>query len=99
MACCLMTPSHHLNQCRLLICEQGSVVSPDSNSAASAQAVFCIMSLKIMLLKLLPHLPGANELNISEFNLNVMSVNPSCAEPGILGNNLFNTMPADALVP
>ena len=60
MACCLTAPSHYLNQCWLLI----SVFlwhSPESNFAVF-KLLQCIMILKIILLKLLPHLPGASEL-------------------------------------
>ena len=61
MACCLTAPSHYLNQCWLII---SAVLwrSPESNFTASVPAIILYMSLKIILLKLLPHLPGANEL-------------------------------------
>ena len=36
--------------------------SPGSTFTASAQAIICIVNEKIILLKLLPHLAGANEL-------------------------------------
>ena len=68
MACCLMAPSHHLNQCGFLISE---VLwhSPDSNFTASAQAKSNLYhEFEIILLKLLPHLPGANELNTTKWN-------------------------------
>ena len=60
MACCLMAPSHYLNQCWLFVNE---VLwhSPESNFRASAETT----SLKIILLKLEPHLPGANELIVA----------------------------------
>ena len=61
MAYCLMAPSHYLNLWWLFICEiQYSLQhSPDSEVS---KLLFCIISLKIIILKLLPHLPGANEL-------------------------------------
>ena len=61
MACCLTAPSHYLNQYWLLISD---VLwnSPTSNSTASAQLLYYMMILKIMILKLLPHIPGSNEL-------------------------------------
>ena len=57
MAWWLMAPSHYLNQCWIFISE---VLwhSPESNFT------MYIMGLKIILLKQLPHLPGANELNM-----------------------------------
>ena len=62
MACCLTAPSHYLNQCWLLI-RKVLWHSPESNFTAGAQVttVFCMMSLKIIFLKSLPHLPD-NEL-------------------------------------
>ena len=56
MACCPTAPSHYLNQCWLII-NENLWHSPKSNSTASAQ-----VHLKYMISKLLPHLPGANEL-------------------------------------
>ena len=56
MVCCLSAPSPYLNQCWLLICEF-LWRSSDSNLTVSAQT-----SYSIILLKLLPYFPGANEL-------------------------------------
>ena len=56
MACCLTAPSHSLNQCWLIISEIFW------HSQWVHKLLFCIMSLKIILLKYLKHLPGANEL-------------------------------------
>ena len=61
MACCLPTPSHYPNQ-NWLIIDNGPWYSPESNFTAIAQAIFLHFSLKIILLKLLPNFPGANEL-------------------------------------
>ena len=55
MDCCLTAPSQYLNQCWLLISEllwHTYDIVP--------RLPFCIMSLKITPLKLLPHLPGAS---------------------------------------
>ena len=53
MACCLKAPSHYLHQCWLIF--KGVLWhSLESNIAIS-------MCSEITLLKLLPHLPGANE--------------------------------------
>ena len=58
MACCLMAPSHYLNQCWLLISE---VLWCSCHLRAISQhlpqILFCIMILKIILKKLLPCLP------------------------------------------
>ena len=56
--------SHYVNQCWLLINEVLWHV-PLSNFAASAQTIllFCGMSLKSIVFKLLPHLPRTNKLN------------------------------------
>ena len=63
LTCYLMAPSHYPNQCRFFI----AVFpwrSPESEFTVIAQATkLYIMSLKIKLWKLLPHLPGANELS------------------------------------
>ena len=66
MACCLTAPNHCLNHCWLLI-SQVLWHSPESNFTVNAQVwlLVYIISLRIILLKLLPHLPGANELNHS----------------------------------
>ena len=54
-------PSHYLNQCSLLLSEVCGillrVIFPQV-----PQLLFCIVSLQIILVKSLPHLPGANEL-------------------------------------
>ena len=46
MACCLMAPSHYLNQCWLLISE------------VLSKLIFCVMSVKMVHLKLLPNFSG-----------------------------------------
>ena len=51
MACCLTAPSHYLNKC---------VIQLRAISKQATQLLFCIMT--ILFLKLLPHLPGNNEL-------------------------------------
>ena len=59
MACCFTAPSHYLNQCWFII---KGVLShaPESNIMRSVHE--SVMCLEITALKLLPHLPGANEL-------------------------------------
>ena len=59
MACCLMAPSYYLNQHWFLISEVLWYSQWVTNLP------FSIMSFKIILLKLLLHLPGANELTKS----------------------------------
>ena len=59
MACCLMSPSHYQNQCWLVIMKTCGVLLR-AISQQLPNLLLCIKSLKI---KLLPHLPGANELN------------------------------------
>ena len=62
MACCLMAPSHYMNQCWLLIC----VVlwhSLESNYVGNAQVFFIIIGIWKLHWKLLPHLLWAIELN------------------------------------
>ena len=60
MACCLMVPSHYLNQ------DLPSNVFCGIHLRAISQWVpklqFCVISFKIVLVKLLPHLPGTCEL-------------------------------------
>ena len=62
IACCLTAPRHYLKPCWILIREvpwhlQGN------NFTLSAKLPFCIITLKITLLKLLLHFPGVKELN------------------------------------
>ena len=59
MTYCLTVPSHYLNQCWLLISE---VLWHSPKSKWVSKLLFCIMSLKIILLKLLPQLPEVNDL-------------------------------------
>ena len=62
MACCLMAPSHYLNQCWLII----SKVLYHSLRTLSKETLRVPISkacLKIEFLKLHPNPPGANELN------------------------------------
>ena len=59
MVCCLMTPSHYLHQFWLLISE---VLWHSHAITASAQGALLFNAFEIIHLKLLPHLPGANEL-------------------------------------
>ena len=60
MTRCLMAPSHYQNQCSLLISE---VLwhSPDISQQVPNLLV-CVISMKMILSKLLPYLPGVNEL-------------------------------------
>ena len=61
MACCHQAPSHYLNQCWLLISED-LWHSPERPVPQQVpQVLFWRMSLNILLLKLLPHLPGTNQ--------------------------------------
>ena len=61
MACCMTAPSHYLNQCWLLI-KEGLWHWSDCLSQWVPKLLFCIKSLKILLLKILLHHPGANKL-------------------------------------
>ena len=58
MAWCLMAPRHYLNQCWLII---KGVLWHSPKSKVLTNFIH-IMFLDIILLKLLPHLPGASEL-------------------------------------
>ena len=60
MACWLVAPSHHLNQCWHLI---GEVLQHSLKSdITSAQATILYNQFENCTLKSLPHLPGANKL-------------------------------------
>ena len=61
MACYLMAPGHYLNWCWLLI-DEDLWRSPESSSDCPSYYPVYVMSLKIILLKLPSHLPGANDL-------------------------------------
>ena len=50
---------------------------PRAISQQVSKLLFCIMSLKIKLLRLLPHLPGANELNMETITLDCWPVVPT----------------------
>ena len=63
MACCLTAPSHYLNQCWLLISDFLWQVHPRVIFGRVPKLLFCKMSLKTILLRLLSCLPGAKELN------------------------------------
>ena len=56
MAWCLMAPSYYLNQHWLLISDLSCDIHLRVISHEVPKLLFCILSLKIMLLKLLPHL-------------------------------------------
>ena len=62
-ACWLAAPSHYLNQCWLTIMGL-CVIHLRAISQLVLKLLFCILTLKIVLLKFLPHLPapGINEL-------------------------------------
>ena len=77
MACCLTVPNHYLNQCWLLI-SKDLLHSPESNFIVSAEAAILCNGFENLLLKLLPHLPGVNEL-MSLFMF------PEQASPGGIG--------------
>ena len=64
MACCLTTPSHYLNQYRLIISDWGIHLWVISWQMLKI-SIFD-MCLKITNFRLQPHLPGANVLNIQE---------------------------------
>ena len=61
MACCLVVPSHYLNQCSLIISE---VLwhSPEGNFREMLKIYIHDLSLKITNIKSQPHLSGANEI-------------------------------------
>ena len=63
MACCLMAPSHYLNQCWLIISEV-IWLTPEENFTGNGQNIYI---LKITFLRLQPYLPGTNELIIKKF--------------------------------
>ena len=59
------------NKCTLLMCDispskqnnlWGSVASPEGNFREFPKLLFCLKSLRIILFKFLPHLPGVNNL-------------------------------------
>ena len=62
MACCLRVPSHYINQYSLLI-DEILWHWLRTISQQVPKLLFCMMSLEIILLKLLPYFPRANELN------------------------------------
>ena len=62
MAGCLMASSHNLNQCWFLISKRSSGIHLRAISQGVPMVLFCIMSLKIIFLRLQPHFLGANEL-------------------------------------
>ena len=62
MAWCLMAPSHYLNQCWLLISEVIFCSMHLRGIPQVSKLQCCIKILKIILLKLMPHIPGVNEL-------------------------------------
>ena len=61
MAYCLMAPSHYLNQCWFLM-NKVLQHSPEGNFRVSAKATILYNEFENYASKLLPHLPGANEL-------------------------------------
>ena len=63
MACCLMAPIHYLNQCWLIIKVFCGIHLWAILQEKVFMTLFCYMHLEIILLKLLPYLPGTNELN------------------------------------
>ena len=67
MACCLMAPSHHLNQYWLII---GNILwhSPEAISQEMLRISIPDMSFKITNLRVHPHFPGANELITVNFH-------------------------------
>ena len=83
MAHCLTAPSHHLNQCWLIITEVLKH-SPESNFTVSAHAIILsVMGLKIINSKLLPHPSGANELSFPCWLCNsTHSLVQCCMPPG-----------------
>ena len=62
MAWCLMAPSHYLNQCYSLVRFSGIHLS----AVSQWMPTFSVMSLEVILLKLLLHLPGAKELKYQD---------------------------------
>ena len=63
MVCCLTAPSHYLNQYWFLICD----ICLRAISQLVLELLFCIMRLKIILLKLLSFLSGYNELIVWDY--------------------------------
>ena len=60
MTCCLMAQNHYLNQFWFIIIGLTAFYWEQLQSEWSLAML--LMNLKIILLKLLPHLPGANEI-------------------------------------
>ena len=65
MACCLTALRHYLKQF-WLDNRDIPLLSPETNYRRVLNVLLCITTMKIVLLKLLPHLPGANELISSD---------------------------------
>ena len=65
MACCLMVPSHYLNQCWHII-SKVPCSSSDGIIIRRSEGTINNTRLKITVLKLHPDLPGANELTLWE---------------------------------
>ena len=64
IACCLVAPSHYLNQCWLLISEV--LYSSESNFTARASANIRYNEFEKCTLKIIPTFPWANELTHEE---------------------------------
>ena len=100
LAWCLMAPSHYpcyRNQCWLLIVE---VLwhSPESIFTASAHAPILQNEFETILFKLLPHLPGSNELKFEWRGGRVSGNHERFAycihvKPTNYNNKLCNTLP------
>ena len=61
MACCLMAPSHYLNQCWHI--SKGVLwYSPENNFSENTPDINSANRFEIKILKLFPHFPWANEL-------------------------------------
>ena len=72
MACCLTAPIQYMNQCWPIISE---VLGHSPVTLGVWKLLFCRTNLKILLLKLLPHLPGSNELICMLYLATPLSVN------------------------
>ena len=81
MACCLMAPSHYLNQCWLII-SKVQWHSSECNFKEIPQPSVPEISLKITYLKFCSNLPGANELNVASFTGTAVFYQPGMLQGG-----------------
>ena len=66
VACCLTAPNHYLKQCRLIIIKGVPWHSPERKEVLMDLISNICSEISLTCMKLLPHLPGADELMISK---------------------------------